>query len=111
MRYNKVEYSTDAWLYYTMHDFKVNFCIPEFSRSKIIQHRFHVKNDKGESGIGYDMIILCDLMIQLGLSSDFKCQVLQWGGVTVPVKEPIVLIGKSYLTSHDILKVVHNRGY
>ena len=30
------------------------------------------------------MIIGRDLMVQLGLSDDFKCQVLQWDGETVP---------------------------
>ena len=51
--------------------------MPEFSGSKIINHRFHVDKDEGELGIGYDMIIGCDLMVQLGLTADFKRQVLQ----------------------------------
>ena len=57
MRSNKVEYRTAAVVYCTYHDVKLLFCMPEFSSSKIINHRFHVDNDKGESGIGYDMII------------------------------------------------------
>ena len=57
--------------------------MPEFSSSKIINHRFHVNNSKGKSGIGYGMIIGRDLMVQLGLAADFKCQVLQWDGPTV----------------------------
>ena len=39
----------------------------EFSRSKIINHRFYVEND---------MIIGRDLMVQLFLTADFKHQVL-----------------------------------
>ena len=77
MRSNKIEYSTSAGLYCTSHDFKVNFGMPELSRSKIIEDRFHVDSDKGESGIGYDMIIGRDLMVQLGLTKNFKRQVLQ----------------------------------
>ena len=58
----------------------------EFYIRKIINHQFHVNNDKGESGIGYDMIIGRDLMVQLGLTAYFKCQVLQWYGATVYIK-------------------------
>ena len=80
--------------------------MPFFSSSKIIQHHFHVNNDKGELGIGYDMIIGRDLMLQLGLSNDFKCQVLQWDGVNVPMKEPSGLLGQSDLTSSEMCEVV-----
>ena len=86
MRYNKVEYGTATGLYCTTHDVKVPFSMTELSRSKIIEHQFHVENDKGESGIGYDMIICRDLMVKLGLLADFKRKVLQWDGVTVPMK-------------------------
>ena len=74
---DKIEYSTDAGIYCTTHAVKVLFCIPEFSSSKIINRRFHVNNDKGELGIAYDMIIGCDLMVQIGLTADFKHQFLQ----------------------------------
>ena len=67
MQYNKVECGTAAGLYCTIHGVKLPFCMLEFSIRKIIEHRFHVDNDKGELGIGYDMIIGCDLMLQLGL--------------------------------------------
>ena len=52
------------------------------------------------------MIIFTDLMVQLFLSSDFKRQVLQWYGVTVPMKEPRGLLGQKYLTSREMCKVV-----
>ena len=39
------------------------------------------------------MIIGRDLMVQLGLTADFKRQVLQWDGTTVPMKEPSGLLG------------------
>ena len=64
MRSNRVEYSTAASVYCTTHDVKVPFCIPEFSSSKIINHRFHVDNYEVESGIGYDVIIGRELMVQ-----------------------------------------------
>ena len=74
--------------------------MPHFSSSKIIEQLFHVDNDKGESGIGYDMIIGCDLMIQLDLMANFKCQVLQWGGYTVLMKEPSGLLGNARRVNH-----------
>ena len=77
MRSNKVEYSTDAGTYCVMHDIKVSFCMPEFSSSKIIFHRFHIDNDEGKLGIDYEIIIVCDLMVQLGLTANFKRQVFQ----------------------------------
>ena len=86
MRSNKIEYSTAAGVYCTTHDFKVTFCMPYLSSRKIIEHHFHVKNDKILLGICYKMIIGHDLMVGLGLLAGFKRQVLQLYGVTVPMK-------------------------
>ena len=93
---DKVEYSTATGLYCATHDSKVPFCMPYFSSSKIILHRFHVDNNEGESDIGYSIIIGRDLMVQLGLLADFKHQVLQWGGLTLPTKEPSDMLGKQF---------------
>ena len=106
MRSDRVEYNTANGVYYTTHDFKVSFCIPEFSSSKIINHRFHVDKDEGESGIGYDMIIGHDLMVKLGLTANFKCQVLQWYGATVHMKESRKFLGQSDLTKRNMREVV-----
>ena len=106
MRSNKVENSTAAGVYYTPHDVKVAFCIPEFSIRKIINHRFHVNNDKVESGIRYDMIIGRDLMVHLGPTTDFKRQVLQWDGANLHMKEPSSLLGQSDLTKREMSEVV-----
>ena len=57
-------------------------------------------------GIGYDMIIGRDLMVQIGLLADFKLQVLQWDGVTVNMKEPRSLLGKFDLTKREMSEVV-----
>ena len=106
MWYNKVEYSTTAGVYCTTHDVKVPFCMPEFSSSKIINHRFHVDNNKGESGIGYDIIIGRGLMVQIDLKADFKRQILQWYGATAHMKEPRNLLGQSGLTRREMREVV-----
>ena len=60
--------------------------MPEVSSSKIILHISHVYINEGESCIGYDMIIVRDLMVKLGLLDDFKRQVLQWYGASVSMK-------------------------
>ena len=73
---------------------------------KITLHRFHVDNNEGESGIGYDIIIGNDLMVKIGLSVDFKSQVLQWYSATLPIKEPRSLQRQTYLTSCEMHKVL-----
>ena len=119
MQSNKLEYITAAGVYCTTPDIKVPFCMPEFSSSKIINHRFHVDNDKCESGIVYDMIIGRDLIVQLGLMAGFKRQFLLWDGATVHMNDLSSLLGKSDLTKRKIHKVFnvyyrasfHTRGY
>ena len=41
-------------------------------------------------------------MLQLGLTDDFKRQVLQWDGTTVNIKEPSGLIGKYDLNKREM---------
>ena len=103
---NKVEYSTATGVYRTTHDVKVHFCMLEFSSSKIINNCFHVDNKKGESGIGYDMIIGRDQMLQIALKAGFKRQVLQLDGAPVHMKETSSLLGKSDLTKREMREVV-----
>ena len=76
--------------------------MPEFSSIKTITHRFIVDNNEVESDIGYDIIIARNLMVQLGLSDEFKRQFLQWGGNTVPMKEPSGLLGQANINSCNI---------
>ena len=72
MRSNKEEYRTAVGVYCTTHGVKVPFCMPEFSSRNIINNFSHVDNNEGESGIGYDIVIGRDLVVQLGLTADFK---------------------------------------
>ena len=101
-----MEYITAAGMYCTTNDVKVPFRIPEFSKNNIIPHKFHVDNNEGESGIGYDMIIGRDLMVQVGFSDNFKRQLLQWDGDIVLMKKPSVLLGQIYITSREMSEVV-----
>ena len=106
MRSNKLEYNTAACMYCTTRDVKVPFCMPEFSSSNIINHRFHVDNDKVELSIGYDMIIGHDLIVQLDLTANFKFQLLQWDGATVYMKDARSCLESCNLTKHEICEVV-----
>ena len=60
--------------------------MPYFSSSKIKLHRFLLVNNEGKSYIGYEIIIGRNLMVQLGLSDEFKHQFLQWDGDKVLMK-------------------------
>ena len=51
------------------------------------------------------MIIGRDLMVQLGMTANFKRQVLQWGVDNVHTKEPSGLLGQSDLTKREV--VIH----
>ena len=78
----------------------------EFSGSKIINNCFHVDNDEGELGIGHDMIMCRDLMVQLCFTADFKHQLLEWNGATVHTNESRNLLGKYDLTKQEMCEVV-----
>ena len=52
------------------------------------------------------MILGCELMVQIGLTDDFKRQVLQWDGSTVHSKESSNFLGQSDLTKHEMRDVV-----
>ena len=52
------------------------------------------------------MIIFRDLMVQLGLTDDFKRQVLQWDGTTVHMEESRNLLGQYSLTKREMHEVV-----
>ena len=74
----------EARTYTSNYDVKIDFTMPEFSASKIINQRFHVDNEEEELNIGYDMIIGRDLMTKLGLITDHKRkEVLTWDDISV----------------------------
>ena len=54
------------------------------------------------------MIIVSDPMVKLGLSTYFKHRFLKWYGVTLPMKEPRGLLGKSDLTHCEIREGIIN---
>ena len=85
LRANKFKYNTDAELYTTTHNVKVPFLMLEISIINIITHRFHIYNTQGDEGIGYDISIGRDLMVQLSLKSDFGYQLTEWCETMLPM--------------------------
>ena len=68
-------------------------------------HHIHVDNVQGDEGIGYDMDIVHDLMVQLGMKSDFENQGLEQDDTVVPMKDPVNLIGQTNLAKRDMREV------
>ena len=80
--------------------------MPEFSSSKLISNRFHFDNKKGDTGISYYMIIVCDLMVHIDLIDDLKRKLLELDHYTVPMKYPCNLLGNTNPTNCEIQEVV-----
>ena len=92
-------------LYCTAYNIKVMFCMSDFPRSRITSHQFHVDNNEEESVIGYEMVIGSDLMVRLVMVEYFKQQVLKWDDSEVTIKETVILIVQTYLTSRKMREV------
>ena len=71
--------------------------MPYFSSSKNITHFLYVDNREGGSGIGYEMIVGLDLMLQIGLKEKCGFQILEWDDVVVPMKDTVNFMGKPNL--------------
>ena len=103
---NKVEYCTDSGTYCTTHDVKVPFLMPQLSTRKMITHRFHIYNGYGVTFMVHEMIIVYDLMVQLGLIASFKCNLLEQDFSVVPTEEPGNLLFKPNLANCQIQQVI-----
>ena len=71
-------------------------------QQNIITNRFHTEKAQGDSVISYYIIISRDLMVQLGLKTDFGNQIIEWGKTLIPTKDPGIFLVQSYLTKHEI---------
>ena len=57
-------------------------------------------------GIGYDMIIVINLMVELDLKAYFGRQITEWNKTMVLMNDPGNLIGQLDLTKREIREVV-----
>jgi hypothetical protein len=66
------------------HKVTIQFSLPEFYESTVIQYDAHVfQND-----ISYDLIISRDLMRQLGIKIDLETNQVGWEDASIPRKSP-----------------------
>jgi len=65
---------------------KIQFRLPEFDDSKVIEHTVHVDTTPLKTQPKYDMILGTDLSEELGITLDFKERVMTWEGATAPMK-------------------------
>ena len=65
-------WKTAAGIATTYGEVSINFMLPEFSESKIINHEFHVM--KGSPDFPYYMVLGQDVIKELGINIDFKSQ-------------------------------------
>ena len=76
------EFDTAAGLFQTKGTSKVQFRLPEFFDDRIIEHRFHITNQKSN----YDIIIGQDLLSQLKIDIKFSTMSINWDDAVVPMK-------------------------
>mgnify|MGYP006200624585 CR=1 FL=1 len=57
--------------------------LPEFFDQRVIEFSYHVTTTKSR----YQLIVGRDLLQELGISLDFKRQVMQWEDAEVPMKD------------------------
>ena len=59
--------------------------MPQLYIIKIAPQYFCVDNDGGNQGVGYGMMIVIDLMLHLGLMTDFKPNIIEWNDTVVTI--------------------------
>ena len=72
----------------------------------------HFENDEQDQGIGYDIIILQDIMIQIGLIDTFQHNILKWDISVVPmirVNKPN--LDMEYIILKTATKSFHRKPY
>ena len=67
---------------------KTTFILTEFFKNKSIEWTLHV--DSTPSPHHYDMILDCDIMSELGITLDFKDQMMTWDDLTIHLKERLL---------------------
>jgi hypothetical protein len=75
----------------------VTFSLPEFNLKKQISWLFHV-NNRLKTASTYDMIIVRDLLGELGMILNFNDKAVTWDTDTIPMKDRGTLISQNALT-------------
>ena len=83
-RNNEITYENGGGGYKTKYDIKIDFTLPEFSETKIINHQFNIDSSE-DNNLGYDMIIGQDLMKKLDMIVNLNNINLIWDNIIVPM--------------------------
>jgi len=86
------EWQTAIGKFETNEKAKVQFILPEFHESRVIEWNAHVTDKKSN----YDLIVGGDLMTELGIKIDYSEQSITWDEVSVPMKSRDATFENSY---------------
>ena len=81
------ESTTTAWntmagTFHTNKTAKIQFALPEFNDTAVIEHKAHVTKNLGN----YDIIVGGNLLKTIGMDIKYSTMTMSWGGVEVPMK-------------------------
>ena len=68
--------------FHTSKTAKIQFALPEFNDTAVIEHKAHVAEDLGK----YDIIVGGDLLKAIGMDIKYSTMTISWGSTEVPMK-------------------------
>ena len=78
------KYATGSGTLTTSSESKIQFSLPEFSDKKKITWTFSVVDSKG---LGYDIILGRDLLLDLKMEISFNKKTVSWEGIDIPMRD------------------------
>ena len=76
------EWNTMAGTFHTTKTAKIQFALPEFNDTAVIEHKAHVAKELGR----YDIIVGGDLLKAIGMDIKYSTMMMSWGNTEVPMK-------------------------
>jgi hypothetical protein len=76
----RVSYEVAGGNFYTKYEAKLGICLPKFSQTNVVRHRYAIDDSDGQ-GLGYDFIISQDFCDALGIDVRYSdCRTIQMNG-------------------------------
>ena len=99
-------WNTSAEPFTTKGKSKIQFKLPEFNETKVVEYEVHVTKQQGQC----DMIMGRDLLDALGIDISFKEGTVTWDNMSVPMKSPDITEPESYtINESDALQKCEQR--
>ena len=73
---------------------------------KIIPRHFHVNNSELYQDLCYEIIIDCDLIVNLGLIVDFNNNIIECYGAFLPMKNPLQRLLNPNISKREMKQIV-----